>query len=324
MSTYAAALSDARLALKAAGVDSPSLDARLLMSAAADLDAAALIARSGDELPPLAETRFRSHLKRRLAGEPVARILGEKEFWGLSFVLHTATLVPRPETETLVAAVLDEARARFRPDLTIGDLGAGSGAILIALLSELPEARGTATDISADALGTARLNAERLGVFGRMSFHLGDFAEGPAGPFHVVVTNPPYIRSGDIDRLRPEVRDHDPPSALDGGPDGLAAYRTILRRASELLRPDGLIAMEVGYDQDEDVARLCRVAGLSDVAIRHDLAGIARVVLGRLAKAEPSDALSKKGLENAGDRASVAMRTRAEAREMALPSARQR
>ena len=303
--TYAAALSGARERLRRAGVASPALDARLLLSAAAGIDTSVLIARSGDELPSLAEQQFCAHLTRRMAGEPVARILGEKEFWGLPFLLHEATLVPRPETETLVAAVLAEARGRFPPDLTICDLGTGSGAILLALLSELPEARGTATDISEEALGTARRNAERLGLATRERFHLGDFAEGPSGPFHVVVTNPPYVRSGDIDGLAREVRDHDPRRALDGGADGLAAYRTILGRSSELLLADGLLAMEVGHDQSEDVAALSRAAGLRDVAILRDLAGLGRVVTGRKGPAEAGDGLPKKGLENADVRASV-------------------
>ena len=153
MRTYAAALAEARTALAGAGIASAALDARLLMAAAAGLDTAALIARANENLPALAEGRFDAHLKRRIAGEPVARILGEKEFWGLPFEVNAATLVPRPDTETLVQAVLTEARSRFDGTFTICDLGTGSGAIVIALLSELPDARGVATDISEAALG---------------------------------------------------------------------------------------------------------------------------------------------------------------------------
>ena len=283
MRTYAAALAEARTALAGAGIASAALDARLLMAAAAGLDTAALIARANENLPALAEGRFDAHLKRRIAGEPVARILGEKEFWGLPFEVNAATLVPRPDTETLVQAVLTEARSRFDGTFTICDLGTGSGAIVIALLSELPDARGVATDISEAALATARRNAERLGVAAQISFHAVDFAKGPDGPFDVVVSNPPYIPSGAIESLAAEVKDYDPHAALDGGPDGLGAYRAILARADTLVAKGGLMALEVGYDQSESVAALCRANGLGDVTIRHDLAGIGRVVVAHAA-----------------------------------------
>lgn len=278
MTTYGAALARARAALKAAGSASAALDARLLMADAAGLDIAALIARADDELPALAEALFAAHLRRRLDGEPVARILGEKEFWGLPFRLNAATLVPRPETETLVEAVIAEARRRFPPGISICDLGTGSGAILIALLTELPEARGIGTDLSENALGAARQNAERLGVAERIRFQRADFATAPDRRFDVVVSNPPYVPSAAIAGLDREVRDHDPRPALDGGPDGLAAYRTILARADRLLAEGGLLAFEVGHDQGDAVAALCAAAGFSGVAVHKDLGGIGRVV----------------------------------------------
>lgn len=281
MTSFGAALAAGRRSLQAAGVDSPALDARLLMAAAAELEQAALIARGGDTVPFLAEGCFQSHLKRRLAGEPVARILGEKEFWGLSLQVGPATLVPRPDTETLVEIVLADVRGRSLRRPTICDLGTGSGAILIALLTELPDAHGVATDICPAALRTARLNAERHGVLLRTSCHRGNYAEGPDGLFDVVVSNPPYIRSSDIAGLSTEVRDHDPRVALDGGMDGLAAYRSILARVPALLVIGGLLAFEVGHDRADEVAALCRANGLREIAAHRDLAGIARVVTGR-------------------------------------------
>jgi len=278
VTTFAAALARGRSALQAAGVESPGLDARLLLAAAAGLDIATLLARATEPLPASAAAAFEAHLQRRVEGLPVSRIIGEKEFWGLPFAVSADTLVPRPATETLVEAVLHEVRRRFSPGPTICDLGTGTGAILIALLRELPAARGVATDISAPALETARRNAERLGVAERISFHREDFGLGPKGPFDVVVSNPPYIAADRIPGLAPAVR-HDPPLALDGGPDGLAAYRMILARSTELLSAGGLLAFEVGHDQGEAVASLCRAAGLRDLRIATDLAGIGRVVL---------------------------------------------
>jgi release factor glutamine methyltransferase len=278
MTTCGEALAEGRAALANGNVESAALDARLLLAAAAGLDMAALIARSDETLSELAHATFRDHVRRRLNGEPVARIIGETEFWGLSIKLSPATLVPRPDTETLVEVVLDEARRRRPPDITICDLGTGSGAIAIALLRELPQARAVATDISEEALRMARSNAERLGVLSRVSFRRTSFAEGPEGRFDVVVANPPYVRSDAIGSLQREVRDYDPRAALDGGADGLNSYRAILSRAGALLAPGGFLAFEVGHDQGEAVAALCRKAGLSEVRILKDLGGRWRVV----------------------------------------------
>ena len=278
MSTFGEVLANARASLQWAGVSEAARDARLLLAAAAEMDASAIIARDRDAVPALACDVFDDHMRRRLTGEPVARILGEKEFWSLPIKLGAATLVPRPETETLVEIVLAEARQRFPPDLMIADLGTGSGAIALALANELPQAHVVATDICEDALAIARLNAGRLGIAERIAFERVDFLNGPRGPFHVVVANPPYIRSDAIAGLAREVRDHDPRRALDGGPDGLAAYRDILLRVDSLLCPVGLIAFEVGYDQGAKVAALCREARLGDVCVHADLAGRGRVV----------------------------------------------
>jgi release factor glutamine methyltransferase len=279
VSTYGEALAAGRAVLAEAGVRSAAVDARLLMGHASGLDAAALISRGREAVPALAEAAFRSHLNRRMAGEPVDRILGEKEFWGLRLELGPATLAPRPETETLVTAVLARARKEWPADLRICDLGTGSGAIVIALLAELPAARAVATDISAEALRIAGRNAERHGVADRACFEEIGFADGPAGPFEVVVSNPPYICSADIDALDREVRDFDPRAALDGGADGMDACRAILSRAPALLEAGGLMALEVGHDQAEAVGRLCRAHGMVDLSFENDLGGTARVVM---------------------------------------------
>jgi release factor glutamine methyltransferase len=278
MTTYGEALSNARATLSEAGVENAGLDARLLLAAASRLDMAALIAHGREDLPAVAQTAFDHHMRRRLKGEPVARILGEKEFWGLPLAVGPSVLVPRPDTETLVEVVLAEMQRRLPGDVMICDLGTGSGAILIALLTALPDARGKATDISPEALAMARLNAERHRVASRVEFEQADFAAGPDGPFHVVVANPPYIRSHVIAKLRAEVRDHDPSIALDGGPDGLAAYGAILKRIDSLLVGGGLLGFEVGHDQGDSVAALCRDNGLGEVRVHPDLTGTGRVV----------------------------------------------
>jgi release factor glutamine methyltransferase len=300
MTTFDEALTAARTSLGKAGAESPGLDARLLLAAASRLDMAELIARGNVSLPALAHAVFDDHMKRRLKGEPVARIVGEKEFWGLPLAVGPAVLVPRPDTETLVEVVLAETRRRFADNgvgnVTICDLGTGTGAILIALLSALSDAHGTATDISPEALAMARLNAERHRVAERIDFAQADFATGPRGPFHVVVANPPYIRSDAIDELGAEVRGYDPRLALDGGPDGLAAYRSILRRIDSLLVEGGLLGFEVGYDQGESVAALCREKGLGDVCMHSDLTGTGRVVTAFRTMSGASAAAAKKAL----------------------------
>jgi release factor glutamine methyltransferase len=280
VTTYRAALVAARAALVEAGIESAALDARLLMAAAADLDMAALIARGGDAVSPLVERLFQSHLKRRIAGEPVARILGVREFWGLPFEVDASTLVPRPETEILVEIVLQRMRRSSPDGLRVCDLGTGSGAIILALLSELPNATGVAVDRSRGALSVAERNAQRFGLAERVAFLEGDYAVRPEGCFDAVVSNPPYVESGAIHDLDTEVRDHDPIEALDGGPDGLAAYRVIAGRAAELIVPGGLLAVEIGRGQAVAVCDLMRQAGFARLEAHRDLAGIDRVLTG--------------------------------------------
>lgn len=271
---------------KASGLDSPELDTRLLIGAALDLDHTGLAVQSTRLITDNEANIITSFAERRLSHEPVARILGHKEFWGLDLRLSEATLVPRPDTETIVAASLEIVRndSRATKALRIADIGTGSGAILLALLSELPAATGIGTDISEDALETARRNAQQLGLADRASFIRCDYASALSGPFDLIVSNPPYIRSADIAALDRDVRDYDPRGALDGGADGLDAYRAITPQATALLAPDGVLVFEVGHDQSADVSALMRLAGLTlSHPPKADFGGIPRAVMGRKA-----------------------------------------
>lgn len=275
-------------AFRQAALDSPELDARLLVGHALGLDHTALTIESGRSLGDDATRALAALAARRLDREPVARILGVKEFWGLPLRITAATLVPRPETETVIEAALaaiDSAGARGRL-LRVADLGTGSGALLIALLRELPNASGVGTDVSREALAAAADNAGRLGVGSRAEFTACDFGAALAGHFDLVVSNPPYIASGDIAALPPEVR-HDPRRALDGGADGLDCYRTIAKQTPRLLRPHGHLVVELGRGQEPAVAALFRAAGLTPSPARPDLSGIPRALQARVATMTP-------------------------------------
>ncbi len=266
---------------KSAGFDSGELDARLLIGAVLNLDHTGMITSSARPLTSDEAARLKTFAQRRLAGEPVARILGMKEFWGLPLTLSPATLVPRPDTETVVELALEMLRAGGANSraLRIADLGTGTGAILLALLSELPDATGIGTDISAEALRTAQDNAAHLGFLDRASFVRCDYAAALTGPFDLIVSNPPYIRTADIAGLAPEVRDHDSVLALDGGADGLDAYRLLTAQAVELLAPEAVLVVEAGQGQTGQVEALMTAAGLSlPGPPKADLAGIARAV----------------------------------------------
>jgi release factor glutamine methyltransferase len=269
--------------LKSAAAESADLDARLLTGHALGLDLTGLISAAQRQLTADESARLEEFACRRLAGEPVARILGSKEFWGLPLQLSPATLVPRPDTETVVELALELLRAGGCLDrpLRIADLGTGSGAILLALLSELPAARGFGTDISEAALRTAAANAACAGLADRATFIACDYASGLAGPFDLIVSNPPYIRSADIGGLAAEVRDHDPLAALDGGADGLDAYRALIPQAAGLLAPGAALVLEAGQGQSGPIQALMAAAGLMPViAPKADLAGIPRTVAG--------------------------------------------
>jgi release factor glutamine methyltransferase len=271
------------LQFRSAGIDSAELDARLLTGHALGLDLTGLITAAQRQLTQDEFARLEDLARRRLAGEPVARIVGEKEFWGLPLRLAPATLVPRPDTETVVELALELLRAGGELDrpLRIADLGTGTGAILLALLSELPAATGTGTDISEAALQTAAANAARAGLSDRATFIACDYASGLSGRFDLIVSNPPYIRSADIGDLAAEVRNHDPLAALDGGADGLDAYRALVPQAARLLMPGAALVVEAGAGQSGQIEALMVAAGLTPApSPKADLAGIPRAVAG--------------------------------------------
>ena len=266
--------------LREAGIDSAPVDSRLLLCAALGIDHATLIRDSECPLGSGAAT-LTAFAARRLRREPVSRIIGHREFWQARFKISQEVLDPRPETETLIEAVLDHA-ARFpRENWRILDLGTGSGAILCSALQSLPGSSGVGVDISSAACAIARDNLTALGIESRGFIVCGDWARALRGGFDVIVSNPPYVAGGAIARLEPEVRQYDPRLALDGGEDGLAAYREIIPALPGLLAPGGLIALELGAGQYFDVDALLRGRFESPVEVRLDLHGCRRVVLVR-------------------------------------------
>jgi release factor glutamine methyltransferase len=255
------------------------LDARLLVGHALGLDATGLVVQAGRVVTAEETARTMAFAARRAKGEPVARITGTKGFWTLDLMLSPETLVPRPDTETVVSAALERVKRAGRTEapLAVLDLGTGSGAILLALLTELPGAWGIGVDRSEGAARTARGNAIRHGLEDRARFVVGDWGTALSGRFALVVGNPPYIRHAEIASLAVDVRHFDPDMALDGGADGLDAYRAILNDLDALLTADGAAFLEVGARQADDVAAMAELGGFR--AGRHrDLSGIERVV----------------------------------------------
>jgi release factor glutamine methyltransferase len=281
--TYAEAHRRAAALLAEAGIETPKRDARVLLLEAAGIDHAALLrdpdARLGDD----AAAWLQGFIERRLKREPVSRILGRREFWGLTLRISADVLDPRGDTETLVAAAVEALRDRRNDPLRILDLGTGSGALLCACLSEFPRAFGIGIDRSEAACRVARDNLAGCGLAGRGAIGCGDWGkalgEDAIGRgFDLVVANPPYIASTTIATLAPEVREFDPPGALDGGPDGLAAYRAVATVLARLCRPDGRAIIEIGHDQAESAAACFRSTGWS-VAIKQDLEKQPRALL---------------------------------------------
>jgi release factor glutamine methyltransferase len=267
-------------ALRIARIETAELDARVLVGHALKLDHAGLVAAAARKLSGAEAAEISALAARRLAGEPVARIVGQREFWSLPLIVTPAVLVPRPETETIVELALSLlGKERTRP-LRIVDLGTGSGAILLALLSELPHAFGVGTDLSADALDGARANARNLGLATRSAFVRCDYGHALAGRFDLVVSNPPYVATRDIAKLAIEVRDHDPRGALDGGADGLNAYRAIAADARRLVNA-GHLVVEIGTGQQHEIQAVFAREGLAVTAFRHDLFGMVRALAAR-------------------------------------------
>ena len=265
--------------LREDGIESADLDSRLLICEALGIDHTSLASQSDRTLSGADAQALSALATRRLRHEPIARILGHKEFWGLRLALSPDTLVPRPETETIVESALAAVQDRRNDALRIADLGTGSGAILLALLHELPRAFCIGTDLSVGALAAARANAAELRLSERAVFAACQYTSALRGPFDLLVSNPPYIETGDIDRLQIEVKNHDPRLALDGGADGLAAYRAIAGDARRVLAAGGALVVELGAGQLAAVSDIMANAGLTPTApARADLAGIPRAL----------------------------------------------
>ncbi|HEV2364961.1 MAG TPA: peptide chain release factor N(5)-glutamine methyltransferase [Caulobacteraceae bacterium] len=278
--TLGSAWREAALRLECAGVETPALDARLLLEAAAGVSRLELLADPERPLSETSEGAFLGLVERRARREPVSRILGRKAFWTLELGLRPGVLTPRPETETLVEAAL-AAMPRQEPAGLL-DLGVGSGAILLALLAERPLAFGVGVDLADDALAVASDNAGRCRLSARAAFVRSDWATAIADrSFDIAVANPPYVASGDIDELAPEARDFEPLLAIDGGADGLCAYRALAGDLVRVLRPGGSFFLEVGAGQSRAVAEVMAMAGAVQLESVRDLGGLERVVSGK-------------------------------------------
>lgn len=273
----ATAIADLARNLEAAGIESPLTDARAMVLGVMGLPVEALIREPELRLSRAQSRRLSNWLVRRIAGTPVSRLIGRREFWSLTFKIGPATLDPRPDSETLVETVLAEVKQRREQPLRLLDLGTGSGCLLLALLSELKQARGIGVDIAPAALRVAAENAMSLGLADRAEFRTGDWTRGLSGSFDVIISNPPYIARHEIEFLDAEVL-CDPIRALDGGPDGLDAYRRILAEAPALLAPDGLMALEFGWDQAAALTGLIGASGGRVRRLVQDLAGLDRVL----------------------------------------------
>lgn len=275
--TLLTAWKGAQARLKAAGVDSPSIDARLLLEAATGAGRVDILTDPYRVVDADKIAALDAMVDRRVKREPVSRILGKKGFWKIMLNVTPDVLSPRPDTETLLDVVVRAFPPQRAFDMI--DLGTGSGAILLAALAERAGARGVGTDISTEAIAVARENAANLDLDGRCTFIRTDWAAGFADDsFDLVVSNPPYIPTGDIPGLGPEVREHDPHLALDGGPDGLQPYRDLAPEIARILRPEGVFAVEIGWDQGPQVKALFEAAGFANVKVVKDLGDRDRVV----------------------------------------------
>jgi release factor glutamine methyltransferase len=270
-------VAEASRRLAGAGVERPRHEARLLVAHALGLTAEDALFRLDRPLVAGQAEAVEAAVERRLAGEPVAYVLGWREFWSIRFRVTGDTLIPRPDSETVVEAALAWARTR-PPGISILDLGTGSGCLLLALLSELPQARGVGVDAGEGAVRVARGNAEALGLAARARFLVGDWAGAIRGPFDVVVANPPYVAERDLDALAVEVSGHEPRLALAGGADGLDGARAVADAIGRLLGPAGAAFLEVGMGQAPAAADILAARGLRPIGFRRDLAGIPRVV----------------------------------------------
>ncbi|MEZ5954946.1 MAG: peptide chain release factor N(5)-glutamine methyltransferase [Hyphomonas sp.] len=278
--TYADAVRAGAQRLRAAGIDGAAQEARLLVLGATGLSAAAYIAIERDPMPAEDAERFEAMLAERCARRPLQHILGTTSFYGLEFLCDGRALVPRPDSECVVEAALHLLPAGV--PLRVADLGTGSGCLLAALLAHRPMARGEGVEASPAAASLARENFARLGLSGRASLFEGSWTEWDGWPSaDLVMSNPPYIAAAEIATLAPEVRAHDPLSALDGGADGLDAYREIVSLAARHMKPGAWLVFEIGHDQDAAVRKLMSGAGYTMIGAAQDLGRNDRVVWGR-------------------------------------------
>ena len=268
----------ARDMLAAQGIDEPEPNARALMMHVTGLGPVQMMTEGTSVLTDGQQALFDSMMQRRLGGEPVGRILGERDFWGMTFKLSPGTLEPRPDSEIVVEEALALAARQPRPPRDILDLGTGTGCLLIALLSELRLASGVGVDLSLDAIETARGNADRNNVAGRCKIIQGSWGQGLGQRFDLIVSNPPYIATDEIGTLQREVREHDPVLALDGGRDGLEPYRMIIPDLARLLEPGGFAVLEIGAGQEEPIRMLAGQHGFGGISIRRDLGGHVRAI----------------------------------------------
>jgi release factor glutamine methyltransferase len=264
--------------LASAEIENPRLEARIIAMTASGLGLEAMIAYPDTPIDPDACAYAYALAEARGLGAPSAYLVGRKEFWSLEFAVSSATLVPRPDSETLISAALEFAEDRAWSGRVL-DLGTGTGCLLLAFMSERRLTRGVGVDASAEALAVAVANARSLGLASRTVFACANWSTALAGTFDLVFANPPYIRASDIDGLGPEIRDFEPLEALDGGPDGLMCYRAILVDLPRVMAPGARVFFEVGQGQAADVAALCAKAGLAPIRLYRDLAGIERCVV---------------------------------------------
>ena len=278
-STLGGALRDTTRSLEKSGIQQSSQEARMLLCHLLNFSSVDLISQSAKLLEAHEQDNLDKMVSRRLAGVPINRIIGSKEIYGLEFKLSKDVLEPRSDTESLIDVVLADHQSRGSENLKILDIGTGSGAIIISLLHHLPKAHGVATDVSANAIDAAKANAVFNKVDKQLSLVQTSWCEGIAGKFDVIVSNPPYIQSEIIATLSTEVKDHDPALALDGGSDGLVAYRQLLDKTSLILENNGKLYLEIGYDQAESVSALAKARGWQHLSTVKDLGGNDRVLI---------------------------------------------
>lgn len=273
-----AMLQQAKHALAAVGIESPGLDADILLREALHVSREDLIKDPYRVVEGAPYIRYHGLLSRRMAHEPIAYILGKKEFYGREFTVNRSTLIPRPDSEILIEAVLKYGKS-LSDNPRILDCGTGSGCLILTLLAEIEAATGVGIDRSREAIEVAKANADKLGLAKRVNFRINSWQEEQREMFDLVVANPPYIRQDDIANLHPDVTLFEPHSALDGGTDGLACYRQLARCKAQWLKPGGMIFLECGFNQHDNVVEIFRQQGLKLVGIEKDLAGIHRCII---------------------------------------------